>query len=370
MLNGLRLSCAVSALLVSTVATPAMAQVSAEGPALAGDIIVTATRRAQPLSDVPIAVSAISAEQLGNSGTTDIRSLNQLAPSLLVSGANTEQVFSARVRGIGTVGENPGLESSVALFVDGVYRSRTGTGLADLGEVERIEVLRGPQGTLFGRNASAGLVNVVTKKPAFENYGYVNGTYGNYNQVRLEGGLNYEIVPGKLAGKIEGLWNRRDGFVEDVVSDRRFNDRNRWMVRGQLLYEPDDNLSVRVIGDYTKQREHCCRPGIETPRSLVRDAQGYVSIVPNTLMPILRGLGSQIVTGDLFKTAVTPGRNMTANVDSWGVSGEVNWNLDFAKLTSITAYRDFENTYGLDSDFNNLDILARTGQKSRFRTFS
>ena len=121
----------------------------------ANEIIVTATRRNQVLSDVPIAVSAVSAEQLKNSGGSDIRQLNQLAPSLLVSTATTDSNAAARIRGIGTVGENPGLESSVAVFIDGVYRSRTGVGLTELGEVERIEVLRGPQGTLFGRNASA-----------------------------------------------------------------------------------------------------------------------------------------------------------------------------------------------------------------------
>ena len=168
-MNGLRVSCAIGALVASAFlpAASALAQ-SAETPQLgAGDIIVTATRRAQALSDVPIAVSAISSQQLEASGVNDIRALNQLAPSLLVSGATSETNFTARVRGVGTVGENPGLESSVALFIDGVYRSRTGTGLSELGEVERIEVLRGPQGTLFGRNASAGLINIVTKKPSF-----------------------------------------------------------------------------------------------------------------------------------------------------------------------------------------------------------
>ena len=119
------------------------------------EIIVTATRRTELLSDVPIAVSAVSGESLANTGANDVRALNQLAPSLLVSGATSEVNFSARIRGVGTVGENAGLESSVALFIDGVYRSRTGVGLSELGDIERVEVLRGPQGTLFGRNASA-----------------------------------------------------------------------------------------------------------------------------------------------------------------------------------------------------------------------
>jgi outer membrane receptor protein involved in Fe transport len=375
MKQGLRLSCAAAALLAFSGAAAAQSstdpQAAAEtAPANAGDIIVTATRRAQALSDVPIAVSAISADQLAASGTTDIRALNQLAPSLLVSGATSEVNFSARIRGVGTVGENAGIESSVALFIDGVYRSRTGTGLGDLGEVERIEVLRGPQGTLFGRNASAGLINVVTKKPAYENYVYGAGTYGNYNQIRLEGGVNYELVPGQLAAKLEGLWTKRDGFVEDVVSDRDFNDRNRWMLRGQLLWEPTDDVSIRLIGDYIKQREQCCVASIGEARSLARDAQGNVLILPNTLLPILRGLGSQIMPGELFKVAITPSRDYRADTDQWGLSGEVNWDLGFGTLTSITAYRDFKNIQGQDSDFNNIDFWGRSDLNRRFKTFS
>ncbi len=371
--QGLRLSCAGIALVASGLfpaAAFAQEQAAVEAPATSGDIIVTATRRAQALSDVPIAVSAISGEQLANSGTTDIRALNQLAPSLLVSGATSEVNFSARIRGVGTVGENPGIESSVALFIDGVYRSRTGTGLSELGEIERVEVLRGPQGTLFGRNASAGLINVVTKKPAFENYVYGAGTYGNYNHIRLEGGVNYELVEGKLAGKLEGVWTKRDGFVEDVVSDRSFNDRDRWLLRGQLYWEPSADVSIRLIGDYAKHREQCCAAAVGDARSLARDAQGNVVQLPNTLLPILRGLGSQIQPGELFKVAISPNRDFRSDIDQWGISGEVNWNLGFGSLTSITAYRDFDGSQGQDSDFNNIDFFGRSDLNRRFKTFT
>ncbi|MBL4858941.1 MAG: Plug domain-containing protein, partial [Erythrobacter sp.] len=118
-------------------------------------IVVTAQGREQVLADVPVAISAVSSETLENSGTSDIRELNQVAPSLLVSSTGNEANGSARIRGIGTVGDNPGLESSVAVFVDGVYRSRSGNALSELGPLDRIEILRGPQGTLGGRNASA-----------------------------------------------------------------------------------------------------------------------------------------------------------------------------------------------------------------------
>jgi len=151
-------------------------------------IIITAQGRRQVLQDVPIAVTAVGGDEMKNSGATDIRQLNQLAPSLLVSSTGSEANGSARIRGIGTVGDNPGLESSVAVFIDGVYRARSGIGLNELGEVDRVEVLRGPQGTLFGRNASAGLINVITKKPRFTPEVYGEATVGNYNLRRLTGG--------------------------------------------------------------------------------------------------------------------------------------------------------------------------------------
>lgn len=150
---------ALSALALSALAlsAPALAQDAASDAAAAeeeeGEIVVVAQGRSQLLSDVPVAVSAVSAETLQNSGANDIRQLNQVAPSLLVSSTGSEANGSARIRGIGTVGDNPGLESSVAVFIDGVYRSRSGIGLNELGEIERVEVLRGPQGTLGGRNA-------------------------------------------------------------------------------------------------------------------------------------------------------------------------------------------------------------------------
>src|SRR5205085_8520357 len=147
-------------------------------------IIITAQGRRQVLQDVPIAVTAVGGDEMKNSGATDIRQLNQLAPSLLVSSTGTEANGSARIRGIGTVGDNPGLESSVAVFIDGVYRSRSGIGLNELGDVERIEVLRGPQGTLFGRNASARLIHVITARPEFTFGGHVDLSYGNFNYMR------------------------------------------------------------------------------------------------------------------------------------------------------------------------------------------
>src|SRR5688572_21436554 len=223
-----------------------------------GDIFVTAQGRTQILQDVPLAVSAVSADSMQNSGATDIRQLNQLAPSLLVSSTGSEANGSARIRGIGTVGDNPGLESSVSVFIDGVYRSRSGIGLNELGEIERIEVLRGPQGTLFGRNASAGLIHIISKKPNMnEMEGFVSASYGNYDYMRGDAGITGPIGE-SLGFRFDAVYSRRDGFYDDVVNDTDVNDRDRLFVRGQLLYEPSEDVTLRLIADYSKRDEKCC----------------------------------------------------------------------------------------------------------------
>ena len=191
----------------------------------AGEIVVTATRRNEALSDVPLAVSAVTAQTLEYTGASDIRQLNQVSPSLLVSSTQSEAGAGvARIRGVGTVGDNPGLESSVAVFIDGVYRSRTGMGLTELGPLDRIEVLRGPQGTLFGRNASAGLISVITAKPLFSNMFSGEATVGNYDLRRLEGSATGPISD-SFAARLDAVYMERDGFLEDVISGRSVRER-------------------------------------------------------------------------------------------------------------------------------------------------
>ncbi len=342
----------------------------------AHEIIVTATRRSQMLSDVPIAVSAIGAEQLQHSGGTDIRQLNQLAPSLLVSSATNESNGAARIRGIGTVGENPGLESSVAVFVDGVYRSRTGVGLTDLGPIDHIEVLRGPQGTLFGRNASAGIIAITTAMPQFEFGGQGEVSYGNYNNIRVLGGMTGPVMGDKIAFRIDGLYHKRDGFLTDVVSGRDLADRDRFLVRGQLLIKPSDDLSIRLIVDANQKNEECCGAAIIAPlRNLSRNAAGDVTASPNSIAALITSLGGIYRTPSdgakyVRETSITPGASYDQRTRDWGLSGEVNWDLGAAQLTSITGYRQFRNKAAQDADFNKIDLLRRDDQNRKFRTFT
>jgi len=349
-------------------------QASDQQPTDTGNIIITATRRNQALSDVPMAVSAVTAQNLQNTGATDIRQLNQIAPSLLVSSTSSEAGAAvARIRGVGTVGDNPGLENSVGLFIDGVYRARTGIGLTDLGPIDRIEVLRGPQGTLFGRNTSAGLISIFTAKPRFTPEVSAQIDVGNYNFRRLEASATGP-VSNALALRLDGVWDKRDGFLKDVISGRRINDRDRWLLRGQALYQPNDNFSFRLIGDYSKQNEECCGAPFLPAHDVVTNGSGGVVIEPSTIAAIERGLGGIIEDDPNARlTSITPGRNYNSDVKDWGISGELVNDFGWAELTSITAYRYNEYTRGQDADFNNLDILYRDGgggSYNRFKTFS
>eukprot|EP01013_Petalomonas_cantuscygni_P008217 TRINITY_DN2093_c0_g2_i1.p1 TRINITY_DN2093_c0_g2~~TRINITY_DN2093_c0_g2_i1.p1 ORF type:complete len:923 (-),score=135.92 TRINITY_DN2093_c0_g2_i1:5509-8277(-) len=392
-------ACAIALAAIATAPVYAQTQSDAADQASGSDegtyddnvIVVTAQGRAQVLSDVPIAVSAIGAEQLQQSGTSDIRELNQLAPSLLVSSTGNEANGSARIRGIGTVGDNPGLESSVAVFIDGVYRSRSGNALSELGPIDRIEVLRGPQGTLGGRNSSAGMISIATAAPEFVFSGHASATYGNYDQLRLEGGINGPLSD-TIAARIDGVYLKRDGFYNDVVNGTDVNNKDRYLVRGQLLFEPNDGLSVRVIGDYSKKDESCCAATFVQPEfaqqarvsagldpfSLPPPGAPALTSTDNPIIPVLLALGQNpnALTQSTFNRDiyVTSGRSYAGETEDFGGSIEVNAELGDLNLTSITGYREYSNFQASDTDYTQVDILYREPNKNagarEFKTFT
>ncbi len=344
-----------------------------------GDIVVVAQGRAQLLSDVPVAVSAVSAETLANSGANDIRQLNQVAPSLLVSSTGSEANGSARIRGIGTVGDNPGLESSVAVFIDGVYRSRSGIGLNELGEIDRVEVLRGPQGTLGGRNASAGIISIISKRPSFDFGANLEATYGNYDYIRVAGGVTGPLTD-TIAARLDGVYVKRDGFYRDTTNNVDVNNRDRYFVRGQILFEPSDALSFRLIGDYTRRTEECCAAtyidnsvnefigNLNNPSTPLAPLQ----TTGNNIINVLRDLGQPLAAfnqGYSREIFVSPGRSFSGKTTDGGLSLEVNYDLGGANLTSITAYRDYKSGQASDTDYGTVDILFRAPGDTGFRQF-
>ncbi|WP_375291687.1 TonB-dependent receptor [Qipengyuania sp.] len=356
-------------------------------------IVVTAQGRRQQLADVPVAISAVTAETLENSGTNDIRDLTQIAPSLLVSSTGNEANGSARIRGIGTVGDNAGLESSVPVFVDGVYRSRSGNALSELGPLDRVEVLRGPQGTLGGRNSSAGLISIYTAPPEFDFSGYGVASYGNYDALRLEAGVNAPLSD-TIAARVDGVYFRRDGFYYDTVNDTDINNRDRYLVRAQALFEPSSDLSFRVVADYSKKDEACCAATFVQPSfaPLARLADDIPPISAeakfdypgrptpaltsrsNPIIPVLLGLGQNpaALNQSTFNRNlyITPGRSYDGETEDYGISGELDWSFGDVTLTSITGYREYSNFQGSDTDYTQVDLLYRApGENAGARAF-
>jgi outer membrane receptor protein involved in Fe transport len=353
-------------------AQPADAQ---DTPDTSQDVIVTAQGRAQILSNVPLAVSAINAAALERSGASDIRQLAQIAPSLQVSSTGNEANGSARLRGIGTVGDNPGLESSVAVFVDGVYRSRSGIGLNELGDLERVEVLRGPQGTLFGRNASAGIISITSKMPDLNRFSAGgSASYGNYNYWRVDGNVNAPLSD-SIGARLDGVYVKRDGFYHDVTNNTDINNRDRFLLRGQLLFQPSSDLTVRLIGDFTRRTEDCCAAAYIDES--VAPANQNLLTTANSIIPVLTRLGQPVAafsnpySRNLY---ITPGRSYAGKTQDWGVSGQIDYSLGSAKLTSITAYRGYYNYQASDTDYSYVDILYRApgpdAGRREFKTFS
>jgi len=363
---------------VAAVSVPAFAQDATDTTDDSADapIVVTAQGRAQLLSDVPVAISAVNAEALQNSGANDIRQLNQVAPSLLVSSTGSEANGSARIRGIGTVGDNPGLESSVPVFIDGVYRSRSGIGLNELGEIDRIEVQRGPQGTLGGRNSSAGLISIYSKKPDF-NFG-ANGeiTYGNYDYWRLAGSVTGPLGD-TLAARLDGVWVKRDGFYNDTNNDRDVNNRDRYFLRGQLLFEPTDALSIRLIADYTYRDEECCAAtyidsSVNPYIGNLNNPGVPATATTNSIVRVLADLGQPLAAfnrGYSRDISVTPGRSYAGKTKDYGFSGQIDYDLGAATLTSITAYREYRSSQAGDVDYGVVDILYRAPSDDAYRQF-
>ncbi len=341
------------------------------------EIVVTAQGRSQLLSDVPVAISAVNAETLQNSGANDIRQLNQVAPSLLVSSTGTEANGSARIRGIGTVGDNPGLESSVPVFIDGVYRSRSGIGLNELGEIDRVEVQRGPQGTLGGRNSSAGLISIYSKKPEFTFGGSGELTYGNYDFMRAASSITGPISE-QIAFRVDGIYVKRDGFYRDDTNGRDVNNRDRYFLRGQLLIEPSDDLSIRLIADYTSRKEECCAAtyvdGTVNPYigNLNNLATPLNNPAANNIINVLRDLGqplSSFSQGYGRKISNSPNRVFTGETKDYGFSGQIDYDFGGAKLTSITAYREYRSSQASDTDYGEVDILYRAPSDDAYRQF-
>lgn len=321
------------------------------------EIVVTATKREESIQDVPIAVSAFTGDDLEKRGVQDLYGLQEVAPSIAIYNSNsTSNGGTIRIRGVGTTGNNPGLEAAVGTFIDGVYRSRAGLAFNDMVDIERVEVLRGPQGTLFGKNTVAGALNIVSKKPEFNTSGSVSVGAGNYGMNEVKGFANFAASE-ELAFRLSGSMLERDGYYKDINDGDAYDRRDRYTIKAQALWQPSDDLSVRFIYDYTEKDEDCC-PGAY-----------YVNGPTGAIVESLGGDITPYQQDSDIKVGVN--HKPVEDVEDWGVSLDIEWEInENMSFRSITSLREWEVLRGQDPDFGNADILMPQDIDESFENFS
>ncbi|WP_109513762.1 TonB-dependent receptor [Pseudomonas ovata] len=307
------------------------ARSASEAPVL-NAVTVTATRREESLQKVPVAVSVVEGEQLERDNRNGVASLVQQVPSLNFRTGASNKDTSLFVRGVGTISTSPGVEPTVATVIDGVVLGRPGQATLDLLDLERIEVLRGPQGTLFGKNASAGVLNVVTKAPTEATHGYIDQSWYSGHESRTRFGLGGSLIPDTLKGSVTTLFGSYDGNVDNQANGHEVNGYNRKGVRGKLQFTPSDEVTFTLAADYMQSHD-------DAPNGVV--SQALTPAFASALAPVRAGSDNRDVVSDY--------RSHVEDVNK-GLSGQLDWQLGDHTLTSITAWRGWDNTQYQDGD--------------------
>lgn len=351
-------------------ADAASAQVTTSDASAGGDseIFVTARRREERAQDVPIALTAVSGDTLERAGAISLVQIAQLTPTLVIRNNNARNTF-ANIRGLGSNSDqNDGLEIGVGFYIDDVYYGRIGASQFDFIDLDRVEVLRGPQGTLFGKNTTAGAINITTRAPSFETgfTGEVTVGEGGYHQVR--GSLTGALVQDLAAFRLTVSDTHRDGTLYNLFNDSKINDYDNFSARGQLLLTPAHNLEVRIIGDYAKQTSYS-RTG-SVVGLFTKFANG-ATISNNWLDRVTRaGYTPRFDLDDPFARVVDVNGPVQANMKGYGVSGKIDWDLGPVTLTSITAWRGWDWLPDNDTDSTPLAVTLRSGTDNHQRQFS
>ncbi|HKY92460.1 MAG TPA: TonB-dependent receptor, partial [Nevskiaceae bacterium] len=320
-----------------------------------GEVIVTARRRAERALDVPLSLAVLGGEALAEAGLTLPTDIQERVPGLVVSVPNA-RLTSYTIRGLGSSSANDGIESSVGLFLDGVYLGRQGLSIFDLIDLDRVEVLRGPQGTLFGKNTTAGAINIVTKLPKHTDELELEGTLGSESARNVRASVNGSLVEDRLAARLSGYWSQRDGMIDNVQNGDELNDRNKYGLRGQVLWTPRETLSARFIAEWGRNHEVCCAFPLRDPvRATVQARDDFMEYAR---------IGTDPYSREADLDAPT-----RSDMRQHAESAEVNWDVSEAhRLTSVTAYRDWR-FVPLNDDGTSLE-LASTSTLNRHRQVS
>lgn len=306
------------------------------------DIIVTATRRAERLQDVPLSILAVTGDTLEERQINSFNDLQRISPGLIFSQATSPRSSGTIIRGVGTNTFSDAVEGAVGINIDGVVIGRQGAGFTDFADIERIEVLRGPQGITFGKNASAGVISLITRRPTEQLTGNAFFSYGSDNEIRANTSISGPIVNDRVLARLSGFISKRDGIINNLTDGRDLNDVDDWGVRGKLEFRVTDDLNILIIGDWSERQPDCC---IWTTRSYGAST---------TLRAAEAAAG--VVAGPSNRETTLGGRLFTRQ-ESRGVSGEINWTVGDHAITSITAYRRWDAIDNNDADRTPLPIL-------------
>ncbi|GAB5453571.1 MAG: TonB-dependent receptor [Halioglobus sp.] len=326
-----------SALLLALCGSGAVAQ-----SAVLEEVIVTATKRAQGLQDVPVTINAFSAQTIQEAGINSASDVAIMTPALNIN-VNTSP-FNARmtIRGVGTAQTDPALEPSVGLFVDGVFIGRTGLGMSDLVDIERIEVLQGPQGTLYGKNTNAGAISVITRAPNFEAAeGHLEVSAGDYSLFRLNGAASGPLTDA-FAYRVSGALHQRDGYYDNSAG-ADLNDADDWNLQGKLQWDPSESLSILLSASHVERDTTCC--GADAVQT---DAVNQALIA--------RGLSAD--RNDPYDYAIQPDVDSRFALESDVASLTVEYDTAHGEFTSITAWNEYDYAVDTDPDRSQLDVLA------------
>jgi iron complex outermembrane recepter protein len=326
-------------------------------------VIITSRRRREVLQDVPIPVSVVTGALVEDAGAFNVNRVKELVPSVQLYSSNPRNT-ALNIRGQGTTFglTNDGVEPGVGFYVDGVYYARPAATTLDFIDVERIEVLRGPQGTLFGKNTTAGAFNITTRKASFKPGANFEVSYGNYGFIQAKSSITGAISK-KLAGRISFSGTQRNGTIENIATGKYTNDQNNLGVRGQLLYKPSEKIDITLIGDASAQRP-----------------DGYAQVVAG-VAPTLRAgyrqfdsiiadLNYALPTKDPFDRIIDHNTPWRSNNDLGGVSLNVDVKLGEGTLTSTTAWRYWTWGPSNDRDFTGLPVLTLSQAPSKHKQWS
>ena len=304
------------------------------------EVIVTATKTEKTLQEVPVAVSVVSGDTIEKANITDILDLKAVVPSLDTRQRTTSTQSSFYIRGFGNGDYNQGIEPSVAVFIDGVYRSKMQSQISDLPLIERIEVLRGPQSTLFGKNATAGVINVVTKKPSFEKSSFITTTFGNFNS-KIAKIYTTGPISETAAYSFYANFNKSNGHSDNVTTGNEVNNRDRSNARAEILLDQSEDLSIRFTVDYDEYDETCCAVG--------STAYGVAN-------QIAAALGGGVIPNDPFTQKVFFDFDPNTSGDNTGISAHVTYNFNNMTFESISSLRNsyMENVQDVDFDASSI----------------